>query len=386
MPAVTPTVGDIARYLETWAPSSLAEPWDNVGLQVGDPARPAGKVLVVLDVDRQAVVEACQKGCGLIVAHHPLLFRPLRSVRSDHGAGALVLQLAESGIAVFCAHTNLDAAPGGVNDVLAARVGVTDCRPLLPAWSASQREAVGGRFVKLVVFVPESHLGDIEKALADSGAGVIGKYSHCTFQLAGTGTFQPLPGAEPYAGRVGEVERAPEIRVEAVVEGWRVQQVVKAVRAVHPYEEMAYDVYPLLSEATATAGLGRIGRLVSGEGGKAMTVADFAGLVKKGLGVRSVKFSGSPAGCVETVAVMSGAGGDALEAAAAAGADVLLTGELKYHEWLRAAELGLNVLAAGHRETESVVLGEIARRLKDDLGCEALVGEAGAAEGAFGDL
>jgi len=203
------TVGTIAAYIEELAPLHWAESWDNVGLQVGDPAAAVQRVLVALELTDAVVEEAERLGCDLVVVHHPPLFRPLKALRFDSRPARRLLRLIRSGIALYAAHTNLDQAPGMTNDTLAAAAGLTECEVLKPTGEE--------RYVKLVVFVPKGHEDAVRDALAGAGAGHIGNYSHCTFQVPGIGTFLPLEGTNPFIGQQGRLERVEELRLETIV-------------------------------------------------------------------------------------------------------------------------------------------------------------------------
>lgn len=331
---------DIIAVLEDFAPPWLAEKWDNPGLLVGNPAQEVSNVLIALDVTPSVVDEAVSMGAELIVAHHPLIFQPLSVLRTDDSLGCLLAQLIRHDIAVFAAHTNLDAVAGGVSDVLAARLDLRDVTVLSP---------VGERLVKIVVFVPEGYVEQVRAAMTEAGAGHIGRYSHCTFGAMGTGTFKPLAGTNPFIGREGELTYTAECRLETIVPEQLLPRVVTAMRRVHPYEEVAYDLYPLLNRVENT-GLGRLGRLPS-----PVSLADFARQVARTLAVPAVKVAGDKPS-ISLVAVCGGSGGDLVARAAAVGADVLVTGDVKYHAAQEAIARGLAVIDAGHFATEQPVL------------------------------
>lgn len=340
----------IIEALEQWAPRSLAEDWDNVGLMLGSPAQDIERVMVALDVMPEVVEQAIAAKVDLLVVHHPVIFKPLKHLRSDQPHTALLVRLIQAGIAVYAAHTNLDCAPGGVNDVLAEQLGLQEVKLL----AASGSEAL----YKIVVFVPHDQAAAVHTAMAEAGAGHIGQYSHCSFQTKGEGTFLPLDGAEPYIGRVGTLERVEEVRLETIVPQSGYRRVLRAMLAVHPYEEVAYDIYKLENEGQSW-GLGRIGRLPA-----PLSFAAFCQDVKTRLGCEAVMGTGAPETQIRKVAVCGGSGASLLHKAAFAGADVLVTGDVKYHEAQAALLAGVAIVDASHFATEVPVLAAVVRFLE----------------------
>jgi dinuclear metal center YbgI/SA1388 family protein len=341
----------IMEAMDRLAPRYLAAEWDNVGLLVGSPAQDVNKILVALDITPPVVEQAITSGANLIITHHPLLLKPIRSLRTDLPQGELLAAILRSKIAVFAAHTNLDLANGGVNDVLATKLQLTDIRSLAAD--------VTDELLKLVVFVPTTHSKVVQEALAKAGAGHIGCYSHCTFQSEGMGTFMPLAGAQPFIGRLGKLEQVPEIRLETILPAKISRRVVSAMLKAHPYEEVAYDLY-LLKNSGPTYGLGRIGRLAT-----PVSLTDLAVMVKDTLPVVSVRIAGKLAKTITTVAVCGGSGAGLLQKAIFAGADVLITGDVKYHEAQEAAAAGIALIDAGHFGTEQPVVAAVAAYLTD---------------------
>ena len=313
-------VGDAIAALERAYPPELAAEWDAVGLVCGDPAEPLHSVLIAVDPVPETVDEAVADGVQLLVTHHPLLLRGVHGVGADTPKGALVHRLVRSGVALFTAHTNADAANPGVSDALAAAIGVTVEGPLVSAPEPA--------LDKIITFVPTGpDLATVHAALSAAGAGNIGDYSHCSFATAGTGQFKPLAGAHPAIGEVGRLERVAETRLEMVLPRARRAAVVAALRAVHPYEEPAFDVLELAPLPSAR-GLGRIGTLQAPE-----PLSAFAGRVGARLPATAwgVRAAGDPDRPVERVAVCGGAGDSALDAALTAGVDVYVTADLRHH-------------------------------------------------------
>ena len=339
-----------------WYEPKWAESWDAVGLVCGDPDEPVERVLLAVDAVPATVAEATQFNAGLLITHHPLLLTGVHGVPADDPKGALVHRMIRSGVAHLVAHTNADVADRGVSDALGDLLGLTGMRPLDPAPDAGMD--------KLVVFVPAPDAGGLIDALAAAGAGSIGDYERCAWTTEGTGTFRPLDGARPAVGHVGEVETVREARVEMVVPAGRRAAVVAALRSAHPYDEPAFD---LLVQAPLPTGrgLGRIGALPS-----RMTLRGFTGYAAAALPatVWGVRAAGDPSRPVSQVAVCGGAGGSLASAARDAGADVLLTADLRHHPALEEAVEradGIALVDAAHWATEAPWLDVVATRLQE---------------------
>ena len=351
------SLGDVVAAMQQWYAPAWAEPWDAVGLVCGDPAEPVSRVLLAVDPVPATVDEAISRGAQLLITHHPLLLSGVHGVPATDPKGALVHRMIRGGVAHFVAHTNADAADPGVSDALAGVLGLCDLRPLEPQTDAS--------LDKLVVFVP---VGDAEKvidALAAAGAGALGDYDRCAWSAQGVGTFRPLPGADPAIGSIGAIERVDEARVEMVVPPARRAAVIAALRAVHPYEEPAFDLLagvPL----TTTRGIGRLGDLAAPMTLREFTVHAAAALPATVWGVRA---AGDPERMIRTVAVCGGSGGSLAETARRAGADVLLTADLKHHSSLEATaerpDDGIALVDAAHWATEAPWLDVVAARLAE---------------------
>jgi dinuclear metal center YbgI/SA1388 family protein len=346
------TVAAVADFLERFAPAALAADWDNVGLLLGDRAAPVQRIMTCLTVTPESAQEAVEASVQLIVTHHPLLFRPVQRLTTDTPQGRMLLALAQAGVAVYSPHTAFDNTAGGINDLLARRLDLVELTPLRPG--------PGSRSRKIVVFVPESDLVAVSDALFAAGAGHIGQYSECSFRLAGTGTFFGSDATNPTVGQKGRREEVSEWRLEAICPAPRVPEVVAAIRGAHSYEEPAFDIYPLEPVPTGS-GDGRIGRLP-----RVVTLGDLADAVKARLGVKQVQLVGAPGQPVEHVAVVCGSGGELLTDAAHAGADVLLTGELRFHDCLAVQALGLTAVLPGHYASERFAVEELAVRLQTE--------------------
>ncbi|NLM51488.1 MAG: Nif3-like dinuclear metal center hexameric protein [Firmicutes bacterium] len=343
----------LTKILEKLAPKRLAEKWDNVGLQIGSYQDTVNKVLIALDLTEAVVEEAKKVGADFIITHHPFIFKPLQAIRTDLMPGKLVKEIILAGIGVYAAHTNLDLASGGVNDALAHCLGLKEKKVLRPYG----HEALE----KIVVFVPKGYEDKVRQAMTAAGAGWIGNYSDCTFQTPGIGTFLPREGTDPFLGEKGKLEKAEEIRLETIMPSAIRKRVVQAMLKAHPYEEVAYDIYPLLNEGEPY-GLGRVGTLE-----KPLELAEFCQLVKDRLNISFVRVAGELKRPVQKVAICGGAGSELLEAAKFAGADVLLTADVKYHEAQAAENAGIVIIDAGHDATERVIVPVLCNYVREEL-------------------
>jgi dinuclear metal center YbgI/SA1388 family protein len=334
--------------IESWAPPAIAWERDNVGLLVGSPDAKVGKILVCLDATQAVVREAVSARAGLIVSHHPLIFKPLSRVDPCTRTGGIVGSLLRAGIGLYAAHTNYDFTAGGVSHTLAGRLGLREVSPLAPLEDTR---------VKIAVFVPSTHAGGVMQAMASAGAGTIGKYESCSFTTEGTGSFLPGPGSNPVHGSRGKFERVSETRLEMECPSWLAGPVVRAMKAAHPYDEVAFDVYPL-KNADRDAGMGAIGDLPRG-----MELRAFLRSVKTRLGSRALRFSGPRRRRIRKVAVCGGSGSDLLGDAVRAGADAFVTADVRYHAF-QEFEDRIVLVDAGHYETEHPAVGVMARYLR----------------------
>jgi dinuclear metal center YbgI/SA1388 family protein len=343
-----PKTADIVGIINKIAPVVLAEAWDNPGLQIGDPAAEVTRVMVALDPAPDVIDSAIITSCQLLVTHHPLIFKPLKSISTATPHGALIHKAIKGGLSIVSMHTNYDIAGGGLNDLLASKIGLSSCVPL--------KVTTACELIKLVVFVPVAHLEQIRSALFPYSAS-LGNYRDCSFAAGGVGTFTPLEGAEPFTGTAGVLAKVHEERLEVLIERAQLPRAVKAMLAAHPYEEPAFDIYPLLNEGEKL-GLGRIGRLP-----EPLTLAEYVGKLREILSAPALRYVGDPAARISKVALCSGSGASLLHDAARSGADVLVTGDVKYHEALEAEDIGLAVIDAGHFPTEIIMVHEITERL-----------------------
>jgi dinuclear metal center YbgI/SA1388 family protein len=324
----------VVQFMELLAPKHYAVPDDKIGLQLGTLNKDIRNVLIALDVTDEVVEEAIRVQADLIIAHHAIVYRPLKHLQTDTPAGKLYEKLIKHDIAVYIAHTNLDVADGGVNDMMAQALGLSGLEHL--------EDVHTEKLKKLVVFVPESHHEAVRNAVFNAGAGGIGHYSHCSFTLAGTGTFLPGEGAKPFIGKQGQFETVKEVRLETVLSEGIERKVIQAMLKAHPYEEVAYDLYSMDLNGR-TFGLGRVGKLT-----EACSLADLVEQVKKAFSVPTVRVVGDMQQTVKKIAVLGGSGSRYIHHAVFAGADVLITGDIDYHSAQDASAAGLILIDPGH--------------------------------------
>ena len=355
---MTATVGDMIRILEQIAPAGFAEDWDNPGLQVGCSDWPVAKVWTALDPLPEVVSAACAEGVDLLVTHHPLLFRPLARIDFKTPVGRVLEQALTKRLSVVAAHTNLDSVPGGLNDILAERIGLTSLTGL-------SRSGLDGHF-KLVVFVPQEAEEKVMLALSRTPAGRIGRYAGCSFRSPGTGSFTAEVGARPRRGAVGETTSVNEVRIETRLREKDIAEVIQCLRQVHPYEQMAYDLYRLADDA-GRLGIGRVGRLSTPR-----RLCDLAGDIGEALGLKSVQMAGNPDLEVRKVALCTGSGSSLMKDFLASGAEVYVSGDLKYHDARDAQTAGRGLIDLGHFGSEHFMVQALSQRLKKMLDDEGL--------------
>lgn len=344
-------VKDIMAVMEGIAPGKLAESWDKPGLAVGDLAQTVKKILVALDVTKEVIAEAVDLGADMIVTHHPmLLFQKFDSITTETAVGSKIISLIQNNIAAFSAHTNLDIVGGGTNDVLAELIGLRDLTYLEETWTEALQ--------KIAVFVPATYGEAVRRAMCDAGAGQIGNYTCCTFAAPGESTFLPMEGSNPFLGEQGKLERVAEVRLEALVPASQAAKVIAAMKAAHPYEEVAYDVYDVKQRYTRE-GIGRIGTLPA-----PMAFADFAKMLKEKLGLDSIRLTGDAHKMIQKVALCTGSGAEFILPAHHAGADAYLTGDIKFHEAQKAVEAGICVADVTHYASEVLIVPVLQKALE----------------------
>jgi dinuclear metal center YbgI/SA1388 family protein len=328
-------LNDIVQALETLAPLTLQESYDNAGLCTGTLEMEINKVLLSLDITEEVVDEAIKNGCELIVAHHPLIFKPLKKLTGSGYVEKTVIKAIKNDIALYASHTNLDNVWGGVNFKLAEKIGLTDVRILQPS---------SGNLSKLTVFVPNVNAAQVMQALDQAGAGQIGHYKNCSFRTQGIGTFMPNDQAKPHIGNANQQEEVEETRLEVMFPKHMSHKILASMRAAHPYEEVAYYLSDI-ENTNQEIGAGAIGLL-----SKAMEPADFLQHLKKALGLQVIKHT-PYAKTIHKVALCGGSGSFLLKKALAAKADAYISADFKYHDFFD-AENKLLVADIGHYESE----------------------------------
>ncbi|OSC41856.1 Nif3-like dinuclear metal center hexameric protein [Mycobacterium decipiens] len=349
-------LADIIEVLDKAYPPRLAQSWDSVGLVCGDPDDVVDSVTVAVDATPAVVDEV--PGAGLLLAHHPLLLRGVDTVAASTPKGALVHRLIRSGRSLFTAHTNADSASPGVSDALAHALGLRVDAVLDPLPSVADLD-------KWVIYVPRENSEAVQEAVFNAGAGQIGDYSHCSWRVSGTGQFLAHGGASPAIGSVGTVERVAEDRVEVVAPTRARAAVLAAMRAAHPYEEPAFDIFALVPPPSGT-GLGRIGTLPQPEPLRAFVSRVGAALPRTSCGVRA---AGDPDTLVSRVAVCGGAGDSLLATAATADVQAYVTADLRHHpadEHCRASQVAL--IDVAHWASEFPWCGQAADVLRSRFG------------------
>ena len=328
------TIAAATKRLEQAIPLAKAASWDAVGLQVGDPAAPVARAVVCHEVTEDVVAQA-QSG-DLVISYHPLLFRPTTAFVAGKSATGRAYRLTKRGAALYVVHTAFDVASGGCAEALAAALGLKNVVGFGATWPADSS--------KIVTFVPGSAAADLTAAMAAAGGGHIGRYSECSFAIDGVGSYRPGAGASPLVGKPGELSREPEVRVEMHLPSSATEAVVSALVASHPYDEPAFDVYA----TRANAGfVGRVGVL-----GHPTALGALAADTVAGALATAVKTAGNPDRIVSRIAVVPGSGSELVGAAADAGADVIVTGDVSHHRANEAVARGLAVIDAGHVATE----------------------------------
>ena len=323
-----------------------AEEWDNVGLHAGDRNKEISRIMVALSPGEDAVNAAVEAGVDMLLTHHPLIFRSMKQINSDTATGRSLLKLIRNDVNLYCAHTNLDIAKDGVNDVLAQALELEQVKPLA--------DITHDICYKVVVYVPAGYEEIVRQAMCKAGAGCIGNYSGCTFQAKGTGTFLPGENTNPFIGEAGRMEYAEEYRLETVVPQAVLSAVIRAMEEAHPYEEVAYDVFRL-ENGGEDRGIGRVGQLK-----EAVSLAEFLDFTASKLSCNHMTYRGDLSRQIKTVALCGGSGSSYMGAAKKAGADVYVTGDMRYHDAQAADEMDLCVVDAGHLRTERMIVDALA--------------------------
>ena len=329
-------IKDVTRYLEEWAPLSYQESYDNAGLITGDPNDKVKGLLVSLDCTEAVVDEAIKDGCNLIVAHHPIVFKGLRKLTGSNYVERTVIKAIRNDISIYAIHTNLDNVHTGVNRMICEKIGLKNLKILSPKTDTLN---------KLVTFIPRENATQVSDALYKAGAGQVGDYKNCSFQLEGVGTFMPTESTSPYIGEHQKQTYVNETRVEVIFPGYLKHKILGALKTSHPYEEVAYYILPLLNE-NQHVGSGMIGDLEVSE-----EPLQFLNSLKNKMILSVIRHTAPLPKNIQKIAVCGGAGSFLLPNAIQAGADAFVTADLKYHEFFD-ADNRIMIADIGHYESE----------------------------------
>ena len=329
-------IKEIVSALERFAPLPLQDGFDNAGLQIGLTDAETTGALLCLDVTEAVLDEAIASGCNLVISHHPLIFKGYKSITGKDYVERCILKAIKNDIVIYSAHTNLDNAPGGVNYKIAEKIGLKDVRILEPKENC---------LIKLVTFVPTAQAEEVRNALFTAGCGYIGDYDSCSYNTEGEGTFRAQEGSKPFCGNIGELHHEAEVRIETILPEYKKREVIRTLLLTHPYEEPAYDLYPLYN-SWAQVGAGIIGELEEAE-----SELEFLKRIKKTFEVGCLKHNKLTGRLIQKVALCGGAGAFLIPQAIGSGADVFITGEIKYHDYF-GRETDILLAEIGHYESE----------------------------------
>lgn len=330
------TLGDLTRFLGTLAPWNYQESYDNSGCLVGESSTEIRGVLIALDCTEAVIDEAISKGCNVVLTHHPIIFKGLKRLNGSNYVERTVLKAIKNDVCLVAIHTNLDAVKWGVNAVIAQRLGITNFQIL-----SAKHDAL----FQVGVFVPNDFAEQVKSAMTQAGAGKIGNYDSCSFSVEGQGQFRPIEGSNPVIGSLNTLEKVAEQRITMVVSSGSLNHVISAMKNVHPYETVAYDVVQL-QQTNEDVGSGMIGEL-----DEPITLSELLTLVKERFHCGGIRFTGSKNKTVQRIAWCGGSGSFLIHAVQRAKADVYITGDVKYHEFFD-AEHGLDIMDIGHFESE----------------------------------
>jgi len=346
------TVKNVIKYIEEWAPKEIAWGRDNVGLQVGSLTRRLQNIMLCLEITEGVINESIKNKCNFIFSHHPLLFKSLKKIDTDIDKNSIFIEkLLKNNITLYSAHTNLDFTKDGVSFQLAKRMKLTNIDFLVN---------LNSNQFKVIVFVPQKDVDKISKKIFEYGGGIIGEYENCSFRSSGVGTFKGSGKSNPYIGKKDNNEKADEIRLEIIVNKWNLNSIIEAIKKNHPYDEPAFDIYPLENK-NLNYGAGAIGNF-----NKSITVNEFLCNVKKHLNLKNFRYVKGSARTIKKVAVCGGSCSELINDAIKKGADAFITADIKYHDFHNATDKIL-LIDAGHYETEIHSINEVQSRLKKFL-------------------
>lgn len=342
----------LIKQIEGKYPLNLAYEWDNVGLLVGDFDLEVKKVMVSLEANENVIEEAINNNVDLIITHHPFIFKKMNKINTSDLKGKLIHRLIKNDVAIYSMHTNFDIADDGLNDYFMEKIGIKNSKIL----DVTNNEVL----YKLAVYVPTTHVDIIKDALGKAGAGHIGNYSHCTFNSEGIGNFKPLDGSNPFIGNEGVIESVNEVKIETIVPQRILGGVMSKMTSAHPYEEVAYDLYRLENKGNSV-GLGRISKLSENT-----TLESLSNLIKERLDMKHIRIVGNTDTSINKIAVVTGSGADMVKKAKRQGAQVLITGDVKYHDAQDALDMGMCIIDCGHFETEDI-FKDVMKRFLDEI-------------------
>ncbi len=334
------SIDEIISVIEDFAPLALQQSYDNCGLLVGDREQIVEGVLLCLDVTEEVINEAVKKGAGLVIAHHPVIFGSIKKLTGTNFTERVVLKAVRENISIYAAHTNIDSVWGGVNSRISEKIGLKNPEILSPA---------GGMLRKLVVFVPGDHVSKVREAVFRAGAGHIGEYDQCSFNLEGEGSFRGSEDSDPFVGKRGSIHFEKEIRVETIFPGFLESRIIESMIRAHPYEEVAYDIYPLQNRWDR-AGMGMVGDLDSD-----IDAVLFLKKLKVIFGVKTIRHTKLLQKQIKRVALCGGSGSSLIDAARRSGADIYVSGDFRYHDFFEAGA-GMMIADIGHYESEQFTI------------------------------
>ena len=340
---------EIISFFNELAPFALQEEYDNSGLQIGNPEKEIKAALLCIDITEEVLEEALKTGSDLIISHHPLIFKGIRKISGQNMIERIIEKSIKNDIALLSVHTNIDAVAGGVNKKICTKLGLKDTKILTPA---------KGKLLKLAFFVPVKNAEEVRKAVFNAGAGVIGNYDSCSYNLEGKGSFRAGEETDPYVGEKGKIHFEEEIRVETIMPSYIKNEVISSMIKAHPYEEVAYDIYPLEND-WQQAGMGMTGYFE-----EPMEEHDFLNAVKTVFNAACIKYTSLRNEKIKKVAVCGGSGSSLLSNAISSGSDAFITGDFKYHQFFD-ADYKIIIADVGHFESEQFTKDLIFRILKD---------------------
>ena len=330
---------DLLDLLQRKFPKEYAENWDNTGFVIDVGKSGYERILLALELTPEVLSEAEELGVDIIITHHPIIFKPIKKLSVQTVEDSMIIECIKKDISVFAIHTNCDNYEGGTNDYLSKLIGLRETKAILPLEKT---------YIKLVVFAPSGYVQVIRDRMGEIGGGNIGSYSHCTFAGKGIGSFKPLLGSNPFVGEIGKLEIVDQMRLETILPLHKLESMVQAIKEVHPYEEMAYDIIPL-ANLQKKIGSGRVGRL-----NNPMSLKMLLEKLKKILSAEALRYTGDENRIIDKVGLSTGSGSDLIREAYRKGVDCFLTGDIKYHDAQFARINNMALVDIGHYESENI--------------------------------